>query len=373
MKLSHSKLNTILTCPMTYYLNYVQGIYSKYEKSALGIGSAVHWGIEHNTEELDEYYNSEGSFRQSLNYTTDHALAESMVHGYLGKKDDIIKEFLLDDETGETLDILEENHEITFTAPLKSKLFETPHEFLGIIDLLIKTKKGYIVIDYKTSSQTPDWDKYLDQIYRYIFLLKHNYPDIPVYKIGIINLKKSSIRQRKNETEEEFIIRLKQEYDINNELINSHIYLPSTLDSQLINDYIENLTNMADTAQKIADEKLLFINFGNANGIYGKSEYYDIFYKTPDAYILYKIKDSIYNEDTGEIEEYRDCIPLDLETIDISKNILNHYKDFEPLFKQVELDIDALFKLLDFKKYIYDKDLIIKYINTYLFTLQNNN
>ena len=56
MKLSHSKMNTILCCPMTYYLTYEQGIQAKVEKPALAIGSAVHWGIEHDTNDLSEYY-----------------------------------------------------------------------------------------------------------------------------------------------------------------------------------------------------------------------------------------------------------------------------------------------------------------------------
>ena len=56
MKLSHSKLGVILNCPMTYHLKYEEGISLKVTKSALAIGSAVHWGIEHNSEDLSEYY-----------------------------------------------------------------------------------------------------------------------------------------------------------------------------------------------------------------------------------------------------------------------------------------------------------------------------
>ena len=64
MKLSHTKLQTILECPMTYFLNYKEGIKLKEEKSALAIGSAVHWGIEHNTDDLEEYYNEEEKYIQ---------------------------------------------------------------------------------------------------------------------------------------------------------------------------------------------------------------------------------------------------------------------------------------------------------------------
>ena len=70
MRLSHSKLSCILSCPATYYLNYVQGISKKTEKSALSIGSAVHWGIEHDTEDLSEYYGADHA------YGRDEMLAE---------------------------------------------------------------------------------------------------------------------------------------------------------------------------------------------------------------------------------------------------------------------------------------------------------
>ena len=327
MKLSHSKLNTIMSCPMSYYLNYVQGITLKKTKNAFAIGSAVHWGIEHSTEDLTEYWNQ--NFATKDNYTTEQLLAESMVHGYLKHKDEIFNQILTDEETTQKEDVLDEIHELTVTAPLKSYRFEKPHDFLGIIDLLLVTEKGFVVIDYKTSSQTPDWNKYLDQIYRYIFLLKHEFPDIPVYKIGIINLRKASLRQKQKENDVDFLNRLKFEYELNeSNYINVHVYDPNKLDENLINRYIENLSREADAAETIDDNKLFFINYANADGMYGKSDYWDIFYHTPDAYLLYKIRDYIYDELEEDFTTSRDCNKLDLKTIEES-NILNHYYDYK--------------------------------------------
>ena len=82
---------------------------------------------------------------------------------------------------------------------LDTKKFEEKHKFVGIVDLLLLTNKGFVLIDYKTSTYEPQWDNYLDQIYRYIFLLRSEYPDIPVVKIGIVNIRKTSIRQKKTE------------------------------------------------------------------------------------------------------------------------------------------------------------------------------
>ena len=119
MKLSHSKLSTILSCPMTYYLSYVQGISKKEEKSALAVGSAVHWGIEHNTEDLTEYFGSDMSA-----YTRDQLLAEAMVHGYLKHKDELFNEMLSDPETGERLELKEEHPDIKLIAAVPFEGFE---------------------------------------------------------------------------------------------------------------------------------------------------------------------------------------------------------------------------------------------------------
>lgn len=363
MELSHSKLETIMKCPMTYYLNYKQGIKLKIEKSALAIGSAVHWGIEHDTEDLTEYYKE----IKNLEYGKDELLSESMIHGYLKYKNEIFDEILKDLETGEKLTLLDEQHELSINAELPSHRFPNPHTFVGIIDLLLLTEKGFIIIDYKTSSKTPDWDKYLDQIYRYIYLLRCNFPEVPVYKIGIVNIKKSSIRQKQNENEESFLLRLKKEYDINEDLINTHIYVANELDQKLINDYIDNLSDMADTAQMIDNNEMFFINYGNALTEYGKSQYWDIFYNTPDCYLLYKIKDTIFDEDDG-IQEFRDCIPIDMLTIK-NKNVLNHFTQFKEKLESFgeEINESSKEKLLSEIKdgCITDDSLLEKYWETY--------
>ena len=90
MKLSHSKLNLILTCPMSYFLNYKQRISLKTQKTALEIGSAVHWGIEHNTEDLTDYVSETSKYYGNTpGYNKDQVLAEAMIHGYLKHKDSL--------------------------------------------------------------------------------------------------------------------------------------------------------------------------------------------------------------------------------------------------------------------------------------------
>ena len=362
MKLSHSKLSTILTCPMTYYLSYIQGIKPKVEKAAFSIGSAVHWGIEHNTEDLSDYYNID--FRHKDNYTREQLLTEAMVHGYLKNKKSIFEQIVKTDND-ENLNIVDELHEIKLTAKLKSNMYDYEHEFVGIIDLLLLTNKGFVVIDYKTSSYEPNWDNYLDQIYRYIFLLKSEFPDIPVCKIGIINIRKSNIRQKKTETEEQFLNRLKLEYEIYDE---SYIVYKEfdidKLDKTLIDEYIDNLSKMCDTADMIDKNKAWYINFYAANTPY-RSEYWDIFYNKPDAYLLYKINDTFLDKEDNMIKQSRDCKPLDMLTIS-NTNVMNHYKLFEQEINDNHISIDdrqAINKLL--KKYKTDKELIDNYVEVY--------
>lgn len=332
MRLSHSKLQTILNCPMTYFLNYKEGISLKDKPSALGIGSAVHYGIEVSNSDLSEYYKKEGSFRQGDNYTRDQLLAESMVHGYLKHKDEIFEQILTDPETGEKLELIDETHELPLMAKLKTYLKDhEDHDFEGIVDLLLTTNKGFIIIDYKTSSQVPDWDSYTDQLYRYIFLIKDAFPDVPIVKIGIINIRKTMIRSKKNENDTEFFNRLKFEYELNDEnYINYHEFLRSSIDDNLMNEYIDNLSKMADMAQTIDENELYYINFANAKGPYGKSQYWDIFYGTRGAEVLYTIKDHVWNEEEQRFQERRDCVDLDMSVIS-NKNVLNKYSKYKEI------------------------------------------
>lgn len=368
MRLSHSKLSKIMSCPMSYKLSYELGIYPKAEKPALSIGSAVHWGIEHNTCDLSDYY-----AKKSLNYSKEQLLSESMVYGYLQHKDEIFDKILNDlDEPGKKLTLICEEHELNVTGKLKSRLGDIKyHDFVGIIDLLLMTNKGFIIVDYKTSTHEPDWDNYLDQIYRYIFMLNCEFPEMPVIKIGIVNIRKSAIRQRKTENEYEFLNRLKHEYEINvDNYVNYHEYAKSDIDEKLLNSYIENLSVMADTAQTIVNNKLYFINYSNAKSAYGKTDYYDIFYNTPDAHILYTIDDLIWDEDEQKIVNKRDCVELDMKCINLDGDkVLNKYKVFETLYTQYfewlpDKKIDDFIEYLH-EHYYVDDNLLSRYILTF--------
>ena len=365
MRLSHSKLSLLLSNPMEYFLSYRMGITPKVEKTALSIGSAVHWGIEHNTDDLTDYFGDRN------NFPSNQLMAEAMVHGYLCHKDKIFDE-LLTKKDGTKLELLQETHELFIDGKLKSLVKEESHTFVGIIDLLLLTNEGFIVVDYKTSSTVPNWDDYLEQLYRYIFLLQSEFPELPVIKIAIINLRKTRQKQLKNESNTSFLNRLKTDYEVNdNSLINWHIFNPDDLDKKFIELYINNLSKMADTAELIDTNNMWFINYSSTNS-YGGSVYKNMIYHVPDCYVLYNIKDEIYDENDDEIKTIRDCKPLDMLVID-RNDVLNKYEQFEAnaisLFSvNNNVDKNKLFEHLK-KNFVCDDSLLEMYWKTLLYKM----
>ena len=366
---SHSRLNKIIENPKEYYLSYKQGISLKEEKTSLFVGSAVHEGLELNTSDLTNYFETHGSFKQQGGISTEQILAESMVQAFLDRKQDFINEVAYDEDTGVIANFLQEEHELTLTCQVKSKKFEKPHKFQGIIDLLYLTDQGWILCDYKTSSKTPDWDIYKSQLFDYILLLRENFPDIPLYKIAIINLQKTGIKQKKTENIDSFRHRIQDEYACNTDLINWHIYAKKEFSEEEIEDYIDNLTGMIDLAQTIEDEQMFYLNHSATTNMYGKSQFWDIFYHTPDCHFLYKIRDTIFDEETNSILDVRDCVPIDMLTVEKGEKVLNKYRAFQK-------EVDSIFssdasasktKIFDSieKKYITDEKLLEEYWLTY--------
>ena len=365
---SHSKLNTLLNNPAEYYLYYVQGIQPKVEKSALSIGSAIHWGLEHNTSNLQEYYNEKGSFAQWNNYTDEQCLAECICEAFLKRKDEIFNDILKDDETLEILHVEVIERELQLTGHLNSKIYKDGHDFLGIIDLLIFTNKGFILIDYKTSSKDVEWDVYKSQLFKYDFLLSYNFPDIPLYKVGIINLKKTSIRRKKGESDVSFKNRIKDQYLVDESLINWHCYKKEEFTSKELDKFKKDLSEMLDVGRNIVENNLFYTNHSNIVGMYGPSQYYDVFYHTDDSHFMYIIKDTIYDLTDNQFISKRDCDPIDMLVLE-NKNVMNKYNIFKKetsniLSKKGTISKQQLFNDLK-TDWLCSDDLLEKYYITF--------
>lgn len=364
IKFSHSKLKNILDCPMSYHLRYDLGITPKFTKPALSIGSAVHFGLEHNNSKcLDEYYLQFDSYKQD-----EKILAKAMVEGYLLYKDKLFNEILGDNK------LISEQHELYITGQLKSNLVDY-NEFVGIIDLLLTTNNGFIIVDYKTSSRTPDWSTYLDQLYRYCFLLNQQFPKIPILKIAIINLKKSRITRKYGENDESFYKRIFLDYSLNEENnIDCHIYNSEEFLTNDLDSYIENLSRMCDCALAIINSKSYYINYNTIDD-YGGSDYKELLLNHSGAYTLYNIKDKCYNHLTDKVEEVRDMRPIDSnciygnakETTCRYSNFLNMIDLYKQTFNTSIVNKELLFEFLsiEWEGLEIDEELIEDYWLTY--------
>ena len=360
---SHSRLNTLMNNPLEYFLIYNLKIKPKIQKPAFLIGSGVHELLEKNETDATEYFIKNGPVTMHDGNSIEQCLVENIAKLYFKEKDNIYNELLRDLETGEILDILLEEHELKITANIKSKKFEFNHNFLGIIDLLILTEKGWILVDYKTSSRSVDWNSYKSQLFKYLLLLKSEFPDIPIYKIAIINLKKTQIKLRKNENELSFKKRIEAEY-ADNELIDYHIYNYNEFDDEKYNQFVDSLIGLLDTAEMIVENNLYFLNYSNIVGEYGESEYASIFYGIDGAELLYNIGDYIYDKNTNKIVTTRDCRKIDLKAVN-NNFVMNNYYKFKSEFNSREhLSKEELFDYLK-TKYITDDYLLEVYYDTY--------
>ena len=365
---SHSRLSKLFENPAEYFLIYEEGIKPKQEKAALSIGSAVHWLLENNTADLTEYYKEKGQLLQWNDYSDEQCLAESIAEAYFRRKGEIYKEMLTDPETGEVASLLSEEHELQLTMEFPSKLFKETHSFLGIVDLLLLTEKGWLLIDYKTSSQKVDWENYKSQLYKYIHLINANFPEFPVWKICIINLRKTGIRRKKNENDDSYKQRIRMEYELNeDDLIELHCYNRDEFSEEKLKAQKDSLIDMMDVAQVILNNRMFFCNYSNIVTQYGPSQYYDIFYKTADSHNLYTIKDMIYDEEENDVITSRSCEPIDLMVLD-RNDVLNKYdlfkREVEMLKGDGQYDEERILKSIK-KKYLTDEKLLAKYSLTY--------
>lgn len=360
---SHSRINTLLNNPAEYFLSYVEGITPKVEKTALSIGSAIHYGIEKELTDLTDYYNEKGNFRQWNNYSDEQCLAESIVEAYLNRKNEIYNSIL------EGAELIEVFKELKLVGKLKSEQFNKEHSFLGIIDLLLLTDKGFVLIDYKTSSSSVNWDTYKSQLYKYNFLLRDNFPDIPLYKVCIINLIKTRIKRKRDESDNAFKLRIKEEYKINDELIDYHVFDSNEFDEFQQQKFEQSLVQTIDACDMIVQNKLYFTNYSNINTQYGPSQYADILYRLEDAQFKYIINDTIFDEDENKVVATRNCDAIDMLVLD-NKNVLNKYALFKSevsnmLFKGEQKNIDDCILCLK-NKWICSDNLLNKYKLTFL-------
>ena len=90
-----------------------------------------------------------------------------------------------------------------------------------------------------------------------------------------------------------------------------------------------------------------------------------IFYQTPGAESLYKISDTIWDEEENKFNDVRDCIGLDMKVIK-DKNVLNKYATYKKERENCKSMNDIRFNNYLKNNYLVDDDLLNKYKETYL-------
>lgn len=185
MVYSHSRVECFNNCPRQYkyrYIDELKTIPDDDPQNPLIIGTALHHGIETNVKDAIKEY--------LMSYpivSTKHTYEEIKLRYWIPKVKKIINDF----------------GDLTFEYEVNIE------DFKGYIDLLVKQEDGtYEIYDFKYSNNI---DHYLESpqlhLYKYYF---EKQTGNRVSKLGFIFVPKVMIRQKKAETEYQFIKRLNE-------------------------------------------------------------------------------------------------------------------------------------------------------------------
>lgn len=269
---SHSKINCFKMCPKKFYYRYIKKLYPLEEDvSNLNIGKAFHKGIELNDLSKLSKWMDEQDYFMSEQGETQKVLVSAMVEAFLKKypQDDTIK------------------HEVHLTGKICPASKED--DFQLYADALRETDKGYYLREYKTASIVNDTYikklQFNDQITRYC-LVCNKILDKPILGIEYFIMKKPLIRQKKDESLQQFRDRLVEKCMEDESL--QMISLTRT-DEQLKQEesdliYDISLIEKTDTFTK---------NLSSCECFGRACEYIDLCAGVPDAELLFNRKDDV--------------------------------------------------------------------------------
>ena len=222
---SYSKLDCFKQCPYKYKLRYIdklKTIQTLTADNALLLGQAQHTGIEHGVERaLQEY-------QASFPILDDLQINEMIKLEHLIPK---VKEML---PIGEC--------EIAVQSA----------DYVGFIDYVAKTEKGYDLYDFKYSNNI---DNYINSgqlhLYKYYFEIMTG---LKVNNLYYVFIPKIKIRQKKSETVLTFRNRLREELKkaqiklvkVDFEFSKVQAFLEQIKQIEQCTDYIKNKTKLCD-------------------------------------------------------------------------------------------------------------------------------
>lgn len=229
MSYSFSRVDCFEQCPQKYKYRYVDGLKTLFNcdpQNPLIIGTALHHGIEKTVEEaITEYCMSYPII------TTAHTYEAIKLEHWIPKVKQLIN-------TG---------NELTFEFEINAGIFH------GYIDLLEKQPDGtYCIYDFKYSNNI---DHYMESAQLHLY--KHYFEKqtgLKVSHIGFIFVPKCQIRQKKTETEYQFIKRLHEELNKKSVIVKEleydeklvEAFKQSTINIMSADEYPKNETKLCD-------------------------------------------------------------------------------------------------------------------------------
>lgn len=204
--LTFSRIKARKNCPMAEHIRYDLELVPRNKKKSLGLGSAVHLGLE--TDDIDKavgYF--DGVFPDSQEEANElevqRATVRAMLTGYFNRFG----------KWGE-----ETIRELSFDIPIrnpKTGAVSRSFRLQGKIDAITVIDGKTWLVEYKTASQINkgyfERVSLDEQITLYMYAYRETFgvkPEGVIYRV----LKKPTIRQAKKESMEQFCNRLEQDY-----------------------------------------------------------------------------------------------------------------------------------------------------------------
>ena len=204
--LTFSRIKARKNCPMAEHIRYDLELVPRNKKKSLGLGSAVHLGLE--TDDIDKavgYF--DGVFPDSQEEANEleiqRATVKAMLTGYFNRFG----------KWGE-----DTKREVTFDLPIrnpKTGAISRSFRLQGKIDAIATIDGKPWIVEYKTASQINqgyfERVELDEQITLYMYACREAFGIKPVGVVYRV-LKKPTIRQTKKESMEQFCNRLEQDY-----------------------------------------------------------------------------------------------------------------------------------------------------------------
>lgn len=204
--LTFSRIKARKNCPMAEHIRYDLELVPRNKKKSLGLGSAVHLGLE--TDDIDKavgYF--DGVFPDSQEEANElevqRATVRAMLTGYFDRFGKWGKETI---------------RELSFDIPIrnpKTGAVSRSFRLQGKIDAITVIDGKTWLVEYKTASQINkgyfERVSLDEQITLYMYAYRETFgvkPEGVIYRV----LKKPTIRQTKKESLEQFCNRLEQDY-----------------------------------------------------------------------------------------------------------------------------------------------------------------